>query len=269
MTAHDWFSPGAQKPVTLLSLLCTCAMFATATAAAWASAPPTTVLSVAVHRAYPSQKIHIVKTCTDSTDGGRGLYALAIVRTATGKPSQIAFQFVNTVGWYPFWKDGKFVPPASAYSLPIIERLESKCGEPRSNALGAFMRPEPRCAGLAHRPTVRVLAFENRTVVGAASGFFPNESVTFHFTDSRTEGPGSFTWPYSAVATIRADATGVAILFGSTLGDAAGTRWLWASQTIPDACNPTGPPTPWTASGPTPSIAARGPKPFVIPPYVP
>jgi hypothetical protein len=87
-------------------------------------------LSVAVHNAY-SKKVKITDTCKKTLYGNQ-LYALVAVEiVSTGKASTLALQFINTNGWFAFWKDNKVLPavPKAQRDRAIkdVNKLRAKC----------------------------------------------------------------------------------------------------------------------------------------------
>jgi hypothetical protein len=91
-------------------------------------------LGVAVQKAYSPVHVHIEKQCRVSLTGNDS-YALVNVTTPTGRHSEVAFQFINTAGWFAMWKDGRALRPAKITVVaPLVAKLKSKCANATTKA---------------------------------------------------------------------------------------------------------------------------------------
>ncbi len=87
-------------------------------------------LSLAVKKAYAPQKVKMNGPCKKTI--GNQLYALVpVTYVKSGKASTVAFQFINTAGWFAMWKDGKVLPAVAknqrAKVRTTVNTLRARC----------------------------------------------------------------------------------------------------------------------------------------------
>jgi hypothetical protein len=88
------------------------------------------VLAAAITKAYAPRKVHTTQFCYKHIDNR--LYVLASVTyLSNDKPSSVAFQWIETNGWFAMWKAGKVLPGVPkqerAHVRALVKNLRAQC----------------------------------------------------------------------------------------------------------------------------------------------
>lgn len=116
---------------TLVSIAAV-ALALSATASAGGGMPYPADITVAAAHAYGSHYAGFVRVC-EVTIGSRDLEGLVEVQLAGGKRDVAAFQFINTAGWFNYWRHGKAAPGAHDMLPNLaskVTKLKRACKSP-------------------------------------------------------------------------------------------------------------------------------------------